>query len=102
MKGKCQVHSSFNRFNSLEMEVRKRDEIISQLQSRILELERVGGMESRLGGLEMRGDLHQTSGSTQEEGGMDDPPSVHADVISALTASSGSDDFSQEHGFMVS
>lgn len=34
--------SIFSRFNSLENEVRKRDEIIGQLQKRIQELERLG------------------------------------------------------------
>lgn len=82
------------RFNSLENEVRKRDEIISQLQKRIQELERLG--------------LSDTNPSIQP-GTENLPEAAEIGEASAVSqtitknGSSGSDDASgTEEGFMVS
>lgn len=82
------------RFNSLENEVRKRDEIISQLQKRIQELE----------GLGLSGTSPSIPPTTE-----DLPEAAELDEASAVSqamsknGSSGSDDVSGiEEGFMVS
>lgn len=83
--------SIFSRFNSLENEVRKRDEIISQLQKRIQELERLG-----LPGMS----LLSTPNDDDQEVFL--PDEVVVKHISK-NGSSGSDDASCiEEGFMVS
>lgn len=79
----------FSRFNSLENEVRKRDEIISQLQKRIQELERLG-----LSGL---------SPSSQLSGDEDpDPEHENKPKPAKNGGSSGSEEGSCAEGFMVS
>lgn len=84
------------------MEVKKRDEIISQLQNRIQELEKVG--------LTTNGSTTSTNINIQPRANsfeaedktiMDDLLSHEADTISGLTASSGSDEISMDQGFMV-
>lgn len=78
----------FFRFNSLENEVRKRDEIISQLQKRIQELERLG----------LSGAAAQP---TEEESPLATPETVVGQPLSK-NGSSGSEDISgAEEGFMV-
>ncbi|KAL0818150.1 hypothetical protein ABMA28_008671 [Loxostege sticticalis] len=75
------------RFNSLENEVRKRDEIISQLQKRIQELERLG----------LSGAAAQP---TEEESPLATPETVVGQPMSK-NGSSGSEDISgAEEGFM--
>lgn len=82
------------RFNSLENEVRKRDEIISQLQKRIQELERLG----------MPGMSPTQQPPVLEEITSNDPTKeviVTSQPVSK-SGSSGSDDISgAEEGFMV-
>lgn len=78
----------FSRFNSLENEVRKRDEIISQLQKRIQELERLG-----LSGISL---------SSQPSGDEDPDPEQENKHKSTKNGSSGSDEGSCAEGFMVS
>lgn len=88
------LHINF-RFNSLENEVRKRDEIISQLQKRIQELEKLG--------------LSGMSPTAQPTGEVPSMPEVTEAVQPTSTsqpisksASSGSEDASAaEEGFMV-
>lgn len=78
----------FSRFNSLENEVRKRDEIISQLQKRIQELERLG--------------LSSISQSTQPSGDEDPDTEPKNKPKPSKNGSSGSDEGSCAEGFMVS
>lgn len=81
------------RFNSLENEVRKRDEIISQLQKRIQELERLGlsGTDSSMPPTE---DLPEATEFGEVTG---------VSQTISKNGSSGSDDASgTEEGFMVS
>ncbi|CAH2986359.1 unnamed protein product [Chilo suppressalis] len=78
------------RFNSLENEVRKRDEIISQLQKRIQELERLG----------LTGVTTPTQPNDSEEPIIDDIQPVDTRTLSK-NGSSGSEDASgTEEGFM--
>ncbi|KAG6455346.1 hypothetical protein O3G_MSEX009152 [Manduca sexta] len=77
------------RFNSLENEVRKRDEIISQLQKRIQELERLG--------------LSGISPTSQQPGTEISPTDIGVTISQSITknGSSGSEDASgAEEGFM--
>lgn len=88
IKFELQYNFFFFRFNSLENEVRKRDEIISQLQKRIQELERLG----------LSGAAAQP---TEEESPLATPETVVGQPISK-NGSSGSEDISgAEEGFMV-
>lgn len=80
------------RFNSLENEVRKRDEIISQLQKRIQELERLG-----LSGVPVAQpeEIESPETAAASDSGDGKPLSKNG--------SSGSEDISgTEEGFMVS
>ncbi|KAJ2942952.1 hypothetical protein O0L34_g15142 [Tuta absoluta] len=78
-----------DRFNSLENEVKKRDEIISQLQKRIQELERLG-MSGLNPGTE---EPHAESPDHAEE-------SNSENKVLPKSCSSGSEEASGEEGFM--
>ncbi|XP_075984236.1 cyclic nucleotide-gated ion channel-like isoform X3 [Anticarsia gemmatalis] len=81
------------RFNSLENEVRKRDEIISQLQKRIQELERLG--LSGMSPTQQPPELEETEPEDQIE------EAVATSQPLSKNGSSGSDDASvAEEGFM--
>lgn len=101
MFDKLKIHYS-HRFNNLEMEVKKRDEIISQLQNRIQELERVGlATNGTVTSANICLQPRNNSLEGEDKTTMDDLLSHEADTISGLTASSGSDEISMDQGFMV-
>lgn len=80
------------RFNSLENEVRKRDEIISQLQKRIQELERLG----------LVGQSPGTPQSIEPEDSPQAGERLGPGELMKKNGSSGSEDISgADEGFMV-